>query len=84
MNDYNGIMGFAMSMLQKNPNVANSPQAQEMLRVLQSNDAQRGQEIARNLCQTYGVTPEQAINQATSFFNLPLGGSPMQGGQNGR
>lgn len=49
------LMQFAMNMLKQNPNVARNPQAQAMLQVLQSGDAQKGQQIAQNLCQTYGI-----------------------------
>lgn len=65
------LMQFAMNMLKQNPNVARNPQAQAMVQVLQSGDAQKGQQIAQNLCQTYGITPEEAVKQATSFFNIP-------------
>ena len=36
------LMQFAMNMLKQNPNVARNPQAQAMLQVLQSGDAQKG------------------------------------------
>lgn len=65
------MMQFAMNMLKQNPNIGNNPQTQAMLQVLQSGDAQKGQQIAQNLCQTYGITPEEAVKQATSFFNIP-------------
>lgn len=29
------------------------------------------QQIAQNLCNTYGVTPEEAMQQAKQFFKLP-------------
>lgn len=64
------MMQFAMSMLKQNPNIVNNPQAQAMLQVLQSGDAQKGQQIAQNLCQSYGISPEQAVSQAASFFNI--------------
>lgn len=54
--------------LQRNPNVANNPQAQEALRVIMSGDAQRGQELARNYCQSFGVTPEEGVQQAQQYF----------------
>ena len=65
------LMQFAMNILKQNPNVARHPQAQATLQVLPSGDAQKGQQIAQNLCQTYGITPEEAVKQATSFFNIP-------------
>ena len=68
------LMQFAMNMIKQNPNIARNPQAQAMLQVLQSGDAQKGQQIAQNLCQTYGITPEQAamintLNLAQSQAN---------------
>lgn len=66
------VRQIAMNILSRNPTVANNPQAQEYLKVIQSGDAQRGQEIANNLCQTYGVSPEDAVGQAKRFFNLPF------------
>lgn len=67
----NNLMNFAINLLNHSPNVANNPQAQAMIQVLKTGDASRGEEIARNLCQTYGISPQQAVNQASTFFNLP-------------
>ena len=61
----NNIMGFALDMIQQN-----NPNAREMIDVIKSGDANRGQQIARNLCNTYGVKPEDAIAQAKSFFHI--------------
>lgn len=55
-----------LSPLKSNPNIANNPQAQAMLNVVKS-----GEEIARNLCNTMGITPEEATKQAANFFNIP-------------
>lgn len=64
------LQQLAMSLLAKNPNIANNPRAQEMLQTIQNNDSQKGSEIAKNLCNTYGVTPEQAVDSAKKFFNI--------------
>lgn len=61
---------LAINLISQNPRFANNPQAQNYLRVIQSGDAQQGEQIARNLCQTYGMTPDQAVQQARTFFNL--------------
>lgn len=61
---------LAINLISQNPRFANNPQAQNYLRVIQSSDAQQGEQIARNLCQTYGMTPDQAVQQARTFFNL--------------
>ena len=63
------------SAMQRNPNIANNPQAQQYIQVLMSGDAQRGEELARNICNTYGISPEQGLRQAQSFFQ-----SKFQGG----
>ena len=63
-------MQFAMQMLQNNPNIANNPNAQNMINVLQNGSDQEREELARNLCQSYGVTPEQAVQQAKNFFKI--------------
>lgn len=60
----------AMMLLQKNPNIANSPQGQQFMDILKSGDAARGQQMAQNFCQSYGVTTDEALRQAQQFFNL--------------
>ncbi len=64
------ISKLATDLISKNPNVVNNPQAQNMLDAIKSGDNKTGEEIARNLCNTYGVTPEDAVKQAKAFFHL--------------
>lgn len=71
----NAIMNFAMNAIAKNPQIANNPQAQDLINVIKSGDSVRGEQIARNLCQSYGVTPEQALDRAAGFFGIPFSGS---------
>lgn len=66
----NNIMGLALDIIQKNPALVNNPNAREMIDVIRSGDAAKGQQIAKNLCDTYGVKPEDAISQARSFFHI--------------
>ena len=63
-------INFAMQMIQSNPNITNNPQAKHMIDVIQSGNAEEGQKIANNLLQTYGVSKDEALNQAKGFFNL--------------
>lgn len=65
---------FAMKMIEKNPNIANNPRNQQMIEVLKSGDQAKGEELANNLCESYGVSKEDAIKQAQGFFN---GNFPM-------
>lgn len=64
------LKDFALNLINKNPNVANNPRAQELIDVIKSGDDARGQQIAQNICDTYGVSKEDAISQAKGFFNL--------------
>jgi hypothetical protein len=64
------LQQIAMNMIQSNPNIAANPQAQDYLNVIKSGDNQRGEVIARNLCQSMGVKPEDAYQQARRFFHL--------------
>lgn len=59
---------FAMALLQRNPKIANSPQGQQFMQILKSGDVAAGQQMARNYCNSYGVTPEEGYNQALNFF----------------
>lgn len=61
---------FALGLLGRMPQVANNPNAQSMIQVIQNGDAKKGEEIARNLCETYGIKPEDAVQQARSFFRV--------------
>lgn len=60
--------------LQSDPNfakgVANNPQAQEMIRCIQSGDVNKGTEIATNLHNSFGNTREETLDKAKQFFNL--------------
>ena len=63
---------MAMNLIMQNPQVANNPQAQEYLQIIQNGDAEKGQQIADNLCQSFGVSRDDAISQAKRFFGLPF------------
>lgn len=52
------------------PSMAGNPNTRAMIQAVQSGDAAAGEKIARNLCQSYGMTPEQAVQQAKSFFHI--------------
>ena len=68
----NNPMPMLLNMAMQNSNIANNPRAQEMLQIIQSGDAQKGQQIAMNLCKTYGVSKEQAVGMATEYFKNQL------------
>lgn len=64
------MRSFALNLLSQNPNIRSNPKMQDMLQVIQSGDSVRGQQIAENLCNTYGISKEDAISNARSFFHL--------------
>ena len=66
----NNLKDFALGIIGSNPQIAQNPNAQQMIDVIKRGDAQKGQQIAKNLCDTYGIEPEQAIQQARSFFHM--------------
>ncbi len=70
------ISQLAMQLLSRNPRLANNPQAQYMLQVIQSGDSVEGQKIAENILQSYGMTKEQGMQQAMQMFGL--GGPPRR------
>ena len=61
---------FALGLLGHMPQVTNNPNAQSMIEVIRSGDSKRGEQIARNMCDTYGVKPEDAVRQAQQFFHI--------------
>lgn len=63
-------MQFLQAQLRNNPNIANNPQAQNYIQILQSGNAQAGQQIAENLLKTYGMTKDQGMNQVRQFFHF--------------
>lgn len=62
------LQAFAMNLLKNNPKIANNPQAQNFIDVIQRGDNAQGEEIANNLLETFGVSKEEGIQQAKNFF----------------
>ena len=56
----NPRMNFVNRLLAGNPHNA--------LSAIQNGDDATGEQIARNLCESYGITPEEAYAQAMRFF----------------
>ena len=63
-------MQAMISMIKANPAIADNPQAQAYLDVLESGDAQKGEEVANNLLKSYGMTKDEALKQAKAFFHI--------------
>lgn len=64
-------MQLVQNIVRSNPQLQSNPQAQQMLNVIMSGDSVRGQQIAQNLCNSMGISPEVAVANAKRFFNMP-------------
>lgn len=69
-NDKSMYSANGNKILKENPNIANNPNAQSMINVIQSGDEKKGQKIAENICKSMGVSKEDAIRQAEQFFHV--------------
>lgn len=66
-------MNFMDILKQKaaqNPEALNNPRAQSLISIIQSGDAQRGEEAAMNILESMGVSKEEGIQQAMQFFGM--------------
>lgn len=65
----NPLLYFAQKMIRSNQNrIPNTPWAQAAVNAIMNGDANTGKQIAQNLCNSNGVTKEQALQQAGRFF----------------
>lgn len=60
---------IANAFLQRHPEIRNNPQKMEWLNIISSGDSKRGEEIATNLLNTYGISKEQAIDMIKNSAN---------------
>lgn len=60
-----------IAKLKNNPNIVNNPMASGALEALESGDAKRGEQMAANICESMGVSQDEAVRQAKAFFNIP-------------
>lgn len=71
----NSMIALAQRVLQQGagniPN-QNAPWAQAAINAIMNGDAQTGQQIADNLCQSYGLTRDQALSQVLQHIKLPF------------
>jgi len=66
----NNFANMAMNMLKSNPNINRNPMAKELMDILQSGDTKRGEAMANNILNNYGLNRDDAVNQAKSFFHI--------------
>lgn len=73
MNRNEMILKLAQTVIQRNQNrIQNAPWAQNAINAIMNNDAQSGMQLADSLCQSYGLTREQALSQISQSIKLPF------------
>ena len=63
------ILAFAKNMIRTNPNISNSPWAEEAMNAILTGDSKKGSAIAENLCNSYGVSRDEATKMARNWYN---------------
>ena len=66
-----GLAQMAMNKISSDSNLQKNPQARAFMDIMQRGDVAQGQQMARNLCQSFGVSEQEALQQAKSFFRIP-------------
>lgn len=66
----NVVNTLLQGLMANNPAIANNPNAQNYLSVIQNNDSVKGEQIANNMCQSMGMSREEALARAKAFFGL--------------
>lgn len=64
------IYEYALDLLKQHPEKANTPMGKELLKVLESKDYSKGEQMAHNICKTYGVEEAKAVEAGKQFFGL--------------
>lgn len=60
---------FVQRMVQMNPQMLNNPQYKHYYDVIMSGDQNAANQLAQNLCNSYGVTPQQGMQQFQQFLS---------------
>lgn len=71
----NPILTMAQAVLQKGMNNipnANAPWAAAAINAIMTGDSKTGEQIANNICQSLGMTKEQAMADVRQNLNIPL------------
>lgn len=70
--DNSGIRGFALSMLDKRltEQQKQSPEVQEIIRIIKENDEAKGIEFADNFCKARGISRQDAVGNALKDLGL--------------
>lgn len=68
------VQQFAMSLIeqrmQKDPNFGKDENTKRAIELIRSGNEQEGVQLAKNYLNTFGVSQNQALQQAAQFFGL--------------
>lgn len=70
-NPIQALAQMAMNRISSDPSFQRNPQAKAFMDIMQRGDVAQGEQMARNLCQSFGVSEQKAFQQAKSFFKIP-------------
>lgn len=62
-----------VSMAERDPRVAGNPVAQNSLNVLKNGTMEQKRQLFDNICRTYGMTEQEAAQDAASFMRSMFG-----------
>lgn len=71
------FQNLVQTAIRQNPQLQQNPQMQNYIQVLMSGDSQRGEQLARNICESIGITPEQGVQQAQQMVQQMFGRGPF-------
>lgn len=66
-NPIQALAQMAMNRISSDPNFQRNPQAKAFMDIMQRGDVTQGEQMARNLCQSFGVSEQEAFQQAKSL-----------------
>lgn len=66
----NRFVSQMIDYLMSSQNGGLSSTQQGYVDIITSGDSKKGEEVAMNLCNSMGITKEQAVAQARQFFNI--------------
>ena len=55
---------FAMNFMSRNRNLPNNPMIQQCTTLIQTANAERGEEMANNILKSYGISKEEGMRMA--------------------
>lgn len=61
---------FAIKAIQSNPQITQNPNNRQMIDAIRNHDNESGMQIAKNICDSRGISFDDALSQARAFFHI--------------